>query len=280
MGIPFIKMHGLGNDFVVFDTRSGAAAGLTLDAARARYIANRHEGIGCDQVILITPGDAQSDAGMAIWNADGGRAEACGNAARCVALILGGKSRLATAGGVILVDPQEHGAVVDMGRPRFDWRDIPLAMAMDTNHMPVAWDDMVTPAAVNVGNPHIVFFLDDLTAHDLAILGPRIEHDPLFPQGVNVNFAQIMGPEHIRLIVWERGAGLTRACGTGACATAIAAMRRRLTQRRVNVDLPGGALDIAWDDDDHIQMGGPATFVFRGEIDLDKMGLNKTDSAI
>jgi diaminopimelate epimerase len=206
---------------------------------------------------------------MRIWNADGGEVEACGNAARCVAQLIGARAVIDTAGGRIEGTADSAGATIDMGRPRFAWDEIPLAYAMDTLSMPVAWEVLASPAAVNIGNPHAVFFVSDLDTIDLERLGPVIEYDPLFPDRVNVNIAEVSGRDRIRLKVWERGAGLTRACGTGACATAVAAMRRGLVDRNVRVELPGGALDIAWDARGHVLMSGPAATAFRGEIDPD-----------
>jgi diaminopimelate epimerase len=261
----FLKMHGLGNDFVVFDAREAAIA---LSAAQVRAIADRYTGVGCDQLIVIEP-DAEADARMRVWNADGEEVEACGNAARCVAQLIGPSITIETAGGRIRGTSDASGATIDMGAPRFGWEEIPLAYAMDTLSMPVGWEELQSPAAVNVGNPHVVFFVNDLDAVDLERLGPLIERDPLFPARVNVNVAEVEGRDRIRLKVWERGAGLTRACGTGACATAIAAMRRGLTDRKVTVTLPGGALDIEWREDGHILMSGPARLAFRGEIDLE-----------
>jgi diaminopimelate epimerase len=258
----FRKMHGLGNDFVVIDARE---APVEIDGARARAIADRRTGVGCDQLILIEPSDA-ADVRMRIWNADGGEVEACGNAARCVAMLIGGESAIETKGGIVRGLANGAGASVDMGSPRFAWDEIPLAYAMDTAEMPVGWDELQGPAAVNVGNPHLIFFVEDAEAVDLARLGPAIENDPLFPERINVNVASIEGGA-IRLRVWERGAGLTRACGTGACATAVAAIRRRLVESPVDVRLPGGSLTIAWTGGT-IRMTGPATFVFAGEIDL------------
>ena len=257
----FRKMHGLGNDFVVLDARDGA---VEMDAARARAIADRRTGIGCDQVILLEPSDV-ADVRMRIWNADGGEVESCGNASRCVALLEGGDVRIETAGGILTGRANGSAATIDMGAPRFGWDEIPLAYAMDTAAMPVAWDGLETPAAVNVGNPHIVFFVEDAASIDLARLGPEIERDPLFPERVNVNVASIEGGA-IRLRVWERGAGLTQACGTGACATAVAAIRRNLVESPVEVRLPGGALTIDWAPGGTIRMSGPATHVFTGEL--------------
>ena len=261
MALRFRKMHGLGNDFVVLDARQGAIA---IDTAKARAIADRRTGVGCDQLILLEPSDV-ADLRMRIWNADGGEVESCGNAARCVALLEGGEVTIETAGGLIRGSANGSAATIDMGAPRFAWDEIPLAYAMDTASMPVGWEELENPAAVNVGNPHIVFFVADVLAVDLARLGPLIEHDPLFPERVNVNVAAIEG-DGIRLRVWERGAGLTLACGTGACATAVAAIRRKLVQSPVEVGLPGGDLTITWAPGGTIRMSGPATHVFTGEL--------------
>ena len=259
MAQPFIKMHGLGNDFVILDARKDAVA---MDAARARAIANRRTGVGCDQVILLEPSEA-ADLRMRIWNADGGEVEACGNATRCVVKLEGGDATIETRGGILKGSPEG----VDMGAPKFGWDEIPLAYAMDTAAMPVGWEELQEPAAVNVGNPHVVFFVPEADAIALAGLGPVIERDPLFPERVNVNVASIEDGA-IRLQVWERGAGLTLACGTGACATAVAAIRRRLVTSPVEVHLPGGTLTIAWEPGSTVRMSGPATFVFSGEMDL------------
>ena len=258
--MKFRKMHGLGNDFVILDAREGAVA---MDEARARAIADRRTGIGCDQVILLEPSNV-ADVRMRIWNADGGEVEACGNAARCVALIEGGELRIETKGGIIASSANGSAATIDMGMPRFGWDEIPLAYPVDTAAMPVGWDELEEPVAVNVGNPHAVFFVDDADKVDLARLGPEIERDPLFPERVNVNVASIKG-DAIKLRVWERGAGLTLACGTGACATAVAAIRRKLAQSPVEVRLPGGTLTISWRPGGTIRMTGPATHVFSGE---------------
>ena len=262
--VPFIKMHGLGNDFVVLDGREAAIP--TVDAALAAALADRTTGIGCDQVILLEP-SAVADLRMRIFNHDGSEVAACGNATRAVGLMHGGATRIETLAGVLSARPDADGIAVDMGVPRFDWDAIPLAYAMDTRAMPVGWEELETPAGVDVGNPHAVFFVKDSRAIDLARLGPLIETDPLFPERVNVNVATVTARDAITLRVWERGAGLTRACGTGACATAVAAMRRGLTDRRVTVSLPGGDLTIAWDADDHILMTGPAAESFRGSFD-------------
>ncbi|RXZ66429.1 diaminopimelate epimerase [Pelagerythrobacter rhizovicinus] len=266
MRVPFVKMHGLGNDFVVLDARGERLPTMTPSTAAA--LANRRTGIGCDQVILLEPSEA-ADFRMRIFNSDGGEVEACGNASRAVALLHGAEALVETAGGTIRVQPANGGARVDMGVPRFGWEDIPLAYAMDTLTMPVGWEALESPSAVNVGNPHVVFFVEDCDALPLEALGPRIERDPLFPERVNVNVATVESRRRIRLRVWERGAGLTRACGTGACATAVAAMRRRLVEREVEVQLPGGVLTIAWGEDGRITMAGPAAEAYRGSFEWD-----------
>ena len=266
MLLQFHKMHGLGNDFVIFDARTEP---VEMNAARARAIADRRTGVGCDQLIVLEP-SRRADVRMRIFNADGGEAGACGNVTRCVALLLGGETRIETDGGLVSGSARDGAAVADMGAPRFAWDEIPLAYAMDTLEMPVGWDELETPSAVNVGNPHVIFFVDDADAPDLASLGPRIERDPLFPQRVNVNVASIDG-NAIKLNVWERGSGLTRACGTGACATAVAAIRRKLVQGPVEVRQRGGALLIEWSPGGTISMTGPATHVFTGTLDLDAL---------
>jgi diaminopimelate epimerase len=269
----FRKMHGLGNDFVIFDARE---APLEMDARRARAIADRRTGVGCDQLIVIEPSDV-ADARMRIWNSDGGEVEACGNASRCVALILGGESRIETKGGIIAGSAGDGAPSVDMGEPRFGWDEIPLAYPMDTVAMPVGWEGLERPHGVNVGNPHVVFFVEDGSEVDLARLGPAIENDPLFPERVNVNVAEVriggVNVDGVRrggidLRVWERGAGLTQACGTGACATAVAAIKYGGMTSPVAVFLPGGRLVIDWEPGGTIRMSGPAAHVFDGELEL------------
>ncbi|MEA3010151.1 MAG: diaminopimelate epimerase [Sphingomonadales bacterium] len=254
-------MHGLGNDFVIFD---GREAPLEMTQARVRALADRRTGIGFDQLILIEP-SAIADVRMRIWNSDGGEVESCGNASRCVALMLGGEARIETAGGLLSTSANGNAASVDMGAPRFGWDEIPLAYPMDSAAMPVGWEELREPFAVNVGNPHIVFFVDDAEAVELERLGPLIETDPLFPERVNVNVASLEAGA-IRLRVWERGVGLTQACGTGACATAVAAVSRRLASSPVETRLPGGTLSVAWAPGGTIRMSGPAAYVFEGEV--------------
>jgi diaminopimelate epimerase len=263
----FHKMHGLGNDFVIFDARERP---IEMNEVRARALADRMTGIGCDQLIVLEPSTI-ADVRMRIFNSDGGEVGACGNVSRCVALLLGGETSIETASGVIGGVAETEGAVIDMGAPRFDWNEIPLAYPMDTAALPVGWGELQNPVAVSVGNPHVVFFVDDADAVDLTALGPEIEHDPLFPERVNVNVASIRDG-CVTLRVWERGAGLTRACGTGACATAVAAIRRKLVTSPVDVSLPGGRLEIAWTPGASIRMRGPAVYVFTGEIDVEAFG--------
>ena len=269
MRVPFIKMHGLGNDFVVLDGRRAVLPAIGPPLARA--IADRHTGIGCDQLIVIEPSDCATFR-MRIYNPDGGEVEACGNATRALGMLHGKAATIETLGGILATSPTANGASVDMGMPRFGWDEIPLAYAMDTLTLPVGWEDLESPTAVNIGNPHVIFFVDDCDAVDLARLGPLIEHDPLFPERVNVNVATITSRSAIRLRVWERSAGLTLACGSGACATAIGAMRRGLAGRSVTVSLPGGPLEIEWTEAGRIVMSGSAREAFRGEFDTAAFG--------
>jgi diaminopimelate epimerase len=273
--IPFTKMHGLGNDFVVIDARK---APLTLTAEQTRALADRHTGIGCDQVIVIeqAPGDARdagADAFMKILNADGGEVDACGNAMRCVAALLmreGARDSvlIATGADLLRAERRDGGMVtVDMGTPRLDWRDIPLSEPMDSLHLEISEGPLRDPVAVSMGNPHCVFFVDDAEAIDLAAIGPVLEHHTLFPERANIEVAEIRNERSIRLRVWERGAGMTRACGTGACATVVAAHRRGLAGREVKIELDGGALAVEWRKDDHVLMTGPVATSFSGSFD-------------
>ena len=268
MARRFLKMHGLGNDFVVFDARG---APLALTSAQVRGLADRRTGIGCDQLIVVED-SARADAFMRIWNADGGEVEACGNAARCVATLLGPQSTIDSTGGLLRAEATGAAARVTYPPPRFEWDAIPLAYPLDTSDLPVAWDGLAHGAAVNVGNPHMVFFVGDLDAVALGEIGPVIEADALFPERVNVNVAQVESRTRLRLKVWERGAGLTRACGTGACATAVAAMRRGMAERRVEVVLPGGPLEVEWREDGTIALSGPAATSFMGTVDVAAFG--------
>jgi len=264
MRVDFIKMHGLGNDFVVLDAREAPLPLLT--GALVRGLSDRNRGIGFDQLILLEP-SAEADCAVTFYNADGGTSAACGNGSRAVGLLLGKPARIATAAGILHIQPEPGGVSVELPAPQFGWEEIPLAFGMDTLAMPVGWDGLEQPCAVNVGNPHVVFFVPDNDAVQLGQIGPLIEHDPLFPERINVNVATIEDRQTIRLRVWERGTGLTRACGTGACATAIAAMRRGLVDRAVQVHQSGGTLEIAWTEAGPITMRGPATESFRGSFD-------------
>jgi diaminopimelate epimerase len=275
-GIPFIKMHGLGNDFVVLDGRDGK---LTLDDKAARAIADRHTGVGCDQLIILEPPRRRgADLFMRIHNADGGEVEACGNAARCIADLVmrdHGKDRtiIETAAG--LLEAHAAGAqrvADDMGTPRTGWREIPLARECDTLHVTLALGPLADPACTSMGNPHATFFVANAEAVDLATLGPRLEHDPLFPERANIGIAELLSPNRLRLRVWERGAGITAACGTGACAAAVAAHRRGLTERKVEVIADGGALEIEWRSDGHVVMTGPVAVSFTGTLDPSLLG--------
>ena len=264
MRVPFVKMHGLGNDFIVLDGRVESLPAMTPSLVAA--LADRFTGIGCDQLIVLEPSD-NADLTMRIFNHDGGEVEACGNATRAVGLLIGKPATIATLGGQLAVDPGDGGASVDLPAPRLEWDAIPLAYAMDTYQLPVAWETLDGPCAVNVGNPHAVFFVADCNAVELDRLGPEIEHDPLFPERVNVNVATVESRSRIRLRVWERGVGETRACGTGACATAVAAIRRGLVDHDVTIALPGGELQIAWAGQGPIRMTGPAAESFRGSFE-------------
>ena len=272
----FFKMHGLGNDFVVFDAREHA---IDMNGARAKAIADRHFGVGCDTVVLIRPGGAEADAGIQFYNADGSDSESCFNATRCVARLLldeRGLSRikLSTKGGLLVCSDAGKGLVtVDMGPPRLDWRQVPVAREVDTVNFPLDVGGTVLAAsAVSMGNPHCVLFVPDAQQAPVAQLGSKIETLPFFPNRTNVEFAQVLDKERIRMRVWERGVGITLACGTGACATAVAAMRRGLTDRKVELVLDGGSLHIEWREaDDHVLMTGPTAMPFRGRLELDKL---------
>jgi diaminopimelate epimerase len=269
--IPFLKMHGLGNDFVVLD---GRRAAIAVDAAAARALADRRTGIGCDQVILLEPPrHPAAQVLMRIRNPDGSEAEACGNATRCVADLLrcetGDASlRIETVAGLLEAEATPDGRVaVDMGPARTGWGEIPLAQAMETDRVELTLGPLSAPVCTNIGNPHATFFVDDVEAVDLAALGPVLEHHPLFPQRANIGVAAVRDRRNIRLRVWERGAGITRACGSGACAALVAASRRGLAERWATVALDGGTLDIAWREDGHVIMTGPVAVSFEGTFD-------------
>jgi diaminopimelate epimerase len=269
-------MHGLGNDFVVLDARAQA---LALTSEQARLIADRHLGVGCDQLIVVSaPQDRLADATMLIRNADGGEVSACGNATRCVASLLmkeSGKDHvlIQTRAGLLDAESRPNGLVsVDMGPALLDWRDIPLSEPLDTLHLPITLGSLSNPVAVGMGNPHAVFFVPDAEKVDVASVGPVLEHHKLFPERANIEFAQVLSPERIRMRVWERGAGITLACGTGACATLVAAARRGLSGRRAELILDGGTLEIEWQGDDHVMMTGPVSVAFSGRLDPSLLG--------
>ena len=267
---PFVKMNGLGNDFVVVETGSEPFA---PSPEEVRAIADRDRGIGCDQLISIEPSN-RADAFVRFWNADGGEVGACGNGTRCAGwLVLQATGRevvtLETAGGLLEVrrtaSPQK--VTVDMGPPGLGWSDIPLAQAMETAEVALdveqGWG---SPGCVSMGNPHVVFFVPDVETAPVTQIGPMIEHHPLFPERVNVGFAQITARDRIRLKVWERGAGLTRACGTGACAALVAAHRRGLVDSAATIEMDGGLLRIRWRPDGHVMMTGPVAVEFIGRL--------------
>jgi diaminopimelate epimerase len=277
--IPFRKMNGLGNDFVVLDAR---ARPIALDAEDAQRIGNRSNGVGCDQVIVMEPSQ-KADVFMRIFNADGSEVDACGNAARCIALIAAeetGRSEVSVETNAGLLKANVNGAdgiTIDMGKPRFAWDEIPLAEPFhDTTGIelqigPVDAPVLHTPSVVNVGNPHAIFWVKDVDAHDLGRFGPLLENHPVFPERANISLAQVTSRNSLRLRTWERGAGLTKACGTAACAAAVAAARKGLTGRQVTVELPGGVLFIDWTKDDHILMRGPAELEFEGTLAPDTL---------
>jgi diaminopimelate epimerase len=277
----FRKMHGLGNDFAVFDARREP---LAFTPALAAAVADRKRGIGCDQLIVIEKDGGRADAFMQIYNNDGGEVESCGNAARCLAKLLldeTGKDEVSldSLGGLMRCRRAEGDAVtVDMGIPQLDWREIPMSQAVETESfaLPLPGNDdaaLRTAAAVSVGNPHLVLFVDNAAEAPVTTLGATLEHHAWFPNRTNVEFVERRSDRALRMRVWERGAGVTQACGTGACASAVAAIRRGLVGRKVRVELDGGTLDIEWrESDGHVLMTGPTALSFTGEIDLATFG--------
>ncbi|MEZ5995925.1 MAG: diaminopimelate epimerase [Hyphomonadaceae bacterium] len=266
----YFKMNGCGNDFVIIDARSRGA--LPLTPGQARSIADREAGLGCDQVIAMER-SMRGDVYMRIWNSSGGEVGACGNATRCVAWLLmeeGGAAsrRIETPAGMLYAERSSAQAItVDMGSPLLRWEEIPLARAMDTARLDFEAGGHSGPGAVNMGNPHVVFFVNDVRSVPVDVLGPRIEQDPLFPQQVNAGFAEVRSPSLLRLRVWERGAGVTKACGTGACAAVVAAHRQGRTGRVVEVVMDGGSLEIDWRaGDDRVLMTGPVELESAGEL--------------
>lgn len=264
--IPFLKMQGLGNDFVVLDARKTA-----LPVLDWRLLADRQFGVGCDQVIVLEPSTA-ADVRMRIFNADGSEVASCGNASRCVGWLVAqerktSQVRIETKAGVIFAEVAGDQVTVDMGKPRLNWQEIPLSKDVDTLHLPLKLEMLADPVGVSMGNPHAVFFVPDANAVNLARLGPVLEHDALFPQRANIGVAQIIDRSTILLRVWERGAGLTLACGTGACAALVAAARRGLSERKATIELPGGSLAIHWNENDHVLMAGGVATSFEGTFD-------------
>ena len=270
-GLRFVKMHGAGNDFVVIDRRGRGSA---MTAALARALGDRNRGVGFDQLAEIRDSDS-ADFALDFWNSDGTMAESCGNATRCVSdLVMRQTGRdaltLTTARGTLSAVRRADGLVsVNMGAPQLNWQQIPLASATDTLHLPLPGD----PVAVGMGNPHCVFFVPDAEAIDLPAQGPRFEHDPLYPRRTNVEFATLTGSDRLRMRVWERGTGITLACGSGACATAVAAHLRGMTGRNVRLDLDGGTLEVDWRDDG-VWMAGPVAHVFDGWLSPEFLAAN------
>ena len=269
-GRPFLKMHGAGNDFVVLDAR---ARPWPIDSEAAKRIADRRTGIGCDQLIVIEPArQPGADVFMSIFNPDGSEVDACGNATRCVAWMLMAESgkpaaTIETHAGLLSAQAAgERRVAVDMGPARLNWDAMPLAQEMDTLHLPLEAGPLSDPVGVSMGNPHAVFFVLDAEAVPLADLGAGLEHDKLFPERCNIEVAQILADGRIRMRVWERGAGITLACGTGACATLVAAVRRGLSGRRADVVLDGGTLTIEWLENGHVLMTGPVAVAFSGVL--------------
>ena len=276
--VPFLKMHGLGNDFVVLDFRRGAIA---VGAKGIAALADRHTGIGCDQVILLErPRHPAAQILMRIRNSDGSEAEACGNAARCIAELLHRETgdprmRIETLAGLLEAEAlPDRRIAVDMGQARLGWHEIPLARAMDTDRVDLISGPLSEPVCTNIGNPHATFFVENVEEVDLAVVGPVLEHHPIFPERANIGVAVVVDRRNIRLRVWERGAGITRACGSGACAALVAAHRRGLTERNAAVELDGGLLDIAWREDEHVIMTGPARLSFEGVFDADLLAMS------
>ena len=260
-GLPFMKMHGLGNDFVVIDRRSG---GPSISAELAKALSDRHRGVGFDQLAVIEQ-DSEADAAIKFFNADGSLSAACGNATRCIARhLMGelgrGRLTLRTERGILTCEDAGGGLTrVNMGAPLLEWDQIPLAREMDTLRLPLDGN----PVATGMGNPHCTFFVPDAEAVDLSSRGPDIENHPLFPERTNVQFVHVIGPDHLRMRVWERGTGITLASGSSSCAAAVAAARRGLTGRSVLIDLDGGRIAVEWRDDG-VWMTGPTAHVFDG----------------
>jgi len=275
--LHFRKMHGLGNDFVVLDGRYQT---ISLSPQQIQAIGNRHTGVGFDQLVILEqpPQPDQADVFMQIYNQDGSQAGACGNVSRCVAKLLFAEDPnktevvIQTVAGLLECSRAADGLFcVDMGEARQDWRDIPLAQAHDTLWVDFGLPELPPAVTVSMGNPHAIFFVPALDVAQVARLGPMVEHHPLLPDRANVSFVRVIDRSHVEMRTWERGAGLTQACGSGACATGVAAAARNLTDRRVQVAMPGGTLTIEWLPDNHVLMTGAATLVFEGQLDLNAL---------
>jgi diaminopimelate epimerase len=275
-GIPFAKMNGLGNEIVVVDLRGSRRV---LDAGEARAIAARPASHFDQMMVLHDAKVAGTEAYVRIYNSDGSEAEACGNGMRCIAWRVVEKTgrkalKFETKAGILDVTVEGIDRItVDMGKPRFGWRDIPLAEAFhDTRAIelqigPIDKPILHSPSAVNVGNPHAVFWVADVNAYDLGRIGPMLENHPIFPERANISLAHVTSPTAITLRVWERGAGLTKACGSAACAATVCAARKKLSERAVTVSLPGGPLHIEWRADDRILMTGPVELEHDGVLE-------------
>ena len=267
--LPFRKMHGTGNDFVVLDGRSGE---LKLTPEAARLLCDRHFGIGCDTLVVLEKA-TEGDVGVKFYNNDGSLSATCGNASRCVADLLmqeTGKEKVSilTGNGLIEASRAAGGITVNMGTPKLEWQQIPLSESRNTLHLGLEQGLLMDPVAVNMGNPHAIFFVHDLAHIRLAEWGPKLEHHPLFPQRANISAVQVLSPAHVKMVVWERGVGLTLACGSAACAAVVAGVRRELTSRHVQVDVPGGTLQVEWTSSGEVQMTGPVAYVFEGQIEI------------
>jgi diaminopimelate epimerase len=269
-GRPFLKMHGAGNDFIILD---GRARPWPITGDAVRRLADRRTGVGADEVIIIeAPRNPGADAFMTIINPDGMEVAACGNATRCVAWLLMSESGSAqtiieTKAGLLTARRAgDHLVSVDMGPALLDWQQIPLAQATDTLHLDIRAGVLKDPVAVGMGNPHAVFFVADVESVDLAALGPVLEHDALFPERCNIEVVQVLAPDRLRMRVWERSVGITLACGSGACASLVAAHRRGLTGRKADIILDGGTLAIEWLDNGHVMMTGPVALSFTGSL--------------